>query len=113
MKIRAAMAIGFAARRPASRQTPSRRKPPSTTMIVCISFLLPCDGLRFVGLRHPLCFFRLLVIVDDALQGADVVCRASLAGHGDGNRREGHVAATLVFHAASRRISVFPPGRRS
>src|SRR6267142_3828464 len=92
MKIRAAMGIVFI-RRPASRQMPSRRKPPSTTMIVCISFFLR----RCVGLA--LRFFRLLVIADDAFQGADAECRAFLAGHCDGNRTQGHLAPPLMFHA--------------
>src|SRR5882762_773152 len=77
----------------------SRRKPPSTTMIVCISVLLlpPYDALGFVGLLLPLRFFRLLVIADDAFQGADAECRAFLAGGYDGDRTQGHVAPPLVF----------------
>src|SRR3989441_9223024 len=111
MKIKAAMAIVFM-KRPARRQTPSRRKPPSTTMIVCISVLLlpPCAALRFVGL--PLRFFRLLVIADDAFQGADAECRTFLAGHCDGNRTQGHLAPPLMFHAVSRGLASFAPGHR-
>src|SRR5439155_331741 len=108
MKIRAAMGIVFI-KRPASRQAPSKRKPPSTTMIVCISLLLPstCAALRFV--RLPLGFFRLLVIADDAFQGADAECRAFLAGRYDGNRTQGHLAPPSMFHAVSRGLASFAP----
>src|SRR3989442_13645542 len=92
MKIRAAMGIVFI-KRPASRQAPSKRKPPSTTMMVCISFLLP----RFVGLA--LRFFRLLVIADDAFQGAAAECRAFLAGGYEGVRTTGQAAPPFRFHA--------------
>src|SRR6267143_3351945 len=105
-KIRAAMCIVLN-RRPASRQIPSRRNPPSTTMIVCISFLLR----RCVGLA--LRFFRLLVIADDAFQGADAECRAFLAGRYDGDRTQGHVAPPLMFHAVSRGLASFAPGHSS
>src|SRR6266850_6252283 len=106
MKIRAAMGIVFI-KRPASRQIPSRRKPPSTTMIVCISFFLR----RCVGLA--LRFLRLLVIADDAFQWTDAECRASLAGHCYGNRTQGHLAHPLMFHAVSRGLESFAPGHSS
>src|SRR5467141_2528855 len=106
MKIRAAMGIVFI-KRPASRQMPSRRKPPSTTMTVCISFFLPL----FVCLAR--CFLWLLVIADDAFQGADAECRTFLAGHCDGNRTQGHLAPPLMFHAVSRGLASFAPGHSS
>src|SRR3979411_1334238 len=112
MKIRAAMAIVFI-KRPARRQMTSRSKPPSPTMIVCISVLLlpPCAALRFVGLA--LRFFRLLVVADDAFQGADAECRTFLAGHCDGNCTHGHFAPPLIFHAFSRGLASFAPGHKS
>src|SRR5438093_136532 len=106
MKIRAAMGIVFI-KRPASRQAPSKTKPPSTTMTVCISFLLP----RIVGLALRL--FRLLVIADDAFQGADAKGGTFLAGHCDGDRAQGHVAPPLMFHAVSRGLASFAPGHSS
>src|SRR5256885_11018554 len=112
MKIRAAMGIVFI-KRPASRQAPSKRKPTSTTMIVCISLLLPstCAALRFV--RLPPGFFRLLVIADDAFQRADAKGGTFLAGHCDGDRAQGHVAPPLMFHAVSRGLASFAPGHSS
>src|SRR5256886_7733718 len=106
MKIRAAMAMFFV-KRPARRQMTSRRKPPSTTMIVCISFLLPC----LVGFALRL--LRLLVIADDAFQGTDAERRTFLAGGYDGDRAQGHVAPPLMFHAVSRGLASFAPGHSS
>src|SRR5437773_12149997 len=95
MKIRAAMGIVFITR-PARRQAPSKTKPPSTTLMVCISFLLP----RVVGLALRFC--RLLVVADDAFLGADAKGGTLLAGRCNGDRAEGHVGPPLMFHAVSR-----------